>query len=101
MISVDDLSFTFPGARAPTIDRLSFSVAKGEVYALPGPSGGQIHYAAYPDGAARGFSGKAAIFGQPIETFGRVLYERIGVSFELPAVYLRLTALKTRTRDPM
>jgi fluoroquinolone transport system ATP-binding protein len=40
------------------------------------------------------YNGTAAVFGQPIAALGRDLYERIGVSFELPAVYLRLTALE-------
>ena len=112
MISVDALNFTYPGARTPTIKRLSFSVAQGEVYGLLGPSGaGKSTTQRILMGLTRGFSGKAAIFGQPVETFGRALYERIGVSFELPAVYLRLTALEnlqlfaalyeTKTRDPM
>ena len=39
MISVDDLSFRYPGAPAPTLDGLSFCVGDGEVYGLLGPSG--------------------------------------------------------------
>jgi fluoroquinolone transport system ATP-binding protein len=62
-------------------------------------------------GLQHGYSGTATVFGQPIAALGRGLYERIGVSFELPAVYLRLTALENLqlfaalyarpTRDPL
>jgi fluoroquinolone transport system ATP-binding protein len=112
MISVENLGFRYPGARAPTLDGLSFEVAQGEIYGLLGPSGaGKSTTQRILMGLLRGFSGKAAIFGQPVEAFGRGLYERIGVSFELPAVYLRLTGLENlqlfaalydrKTRDPM
>ena len=112
MISVDNLSFRYPGAPAPTLDGLSFCVGDGEVYGLLGPSGaGKSTTQRILMGLLRGFTGAATVFGQPVETFGRALYERIGVSFELPAVYLRLTALENlqlfaalyekQTRKPM
>ena len=95
MIGVDNLSFRYPGAPAPTLDGLSFRVGDGEVYGLLGPSGaGKSTTQRILMGLLRGFTGEATIFGRPVETFGRALYERIGVSFELPAVYLRLTALE-------
>jgi fluoroquinolone transport system ATP-binding protein len=79
---------------------------------LLGPSGaGKSTTQRILMGLLRGFTGRATIFGQPIHSMGRALYERIGVSFELPAVYLRLTALENlrlfaalytkSCRDPM
>jgi fluoroquinolone transport system ATP-binding protein len=62
-------------------------------------------------GLLRGFTGKASVLGAPVGSLGRQFYERIGVSFELPALYVRLTALENlrlfaalytrRTRDPL
>lgn len=40
------------------------------------------------------FSGGANVFGQPVGSLGQSFYERIGVSFELPTLYMRLTALE-------
>lgn len=95
MIEVENLSFTYPGAHAPTLDGLSLSIGKGQVYGLLGPSGaGKSTAQQIIMGLLRGFSGKAHIFGQPVETMGRSLYERIGVSFELPTLYMRLTAVE-------
>ena len=95
MIEVEDLSFTYPGAAAPVLTGLSFAIAKGEVYGLLGPSGaGKSTTQAILMGLLRGFAGRATVFGQPVHSLGRRLYERIGVSFELPAVYLRLTAVE-------
>ncbi len=43
-------------------------------------------------GLLPGFSGTAEVFGQPVQKISNAFYQRIGVSFELPALYLRLTA---------
>jgi fluoroquinolone transport system ATP-binding protein len=95
MIEVEDLTFAYPHAQGPILAGLSFSVAQGEVYGLLGPSGaGKSTTQRILMGLLQGFRGKATIFGQPVEGLGRALYERIGVSFELPALYLRLTALE-------
>jgi fluoroquinolone transport system ATP-binding protein len=95
MIHVDGLRFTYPAAPNPALDGVSFDIAPGEVYGLLGPSGaGKSTTQRILMGLLRGYSGSATLFGQPIETLGRALYERIGVSFELPALYLRLTALE-------
>ena len=112
MISVEDLAFTYPGASASTLRNLTFSVEPGEIYGLLGPSGaGKSTTQRLLMGLLKGYSGRAEIFGQPVASLGRQLYERIGVSFELPAVYLRLTGLENlklfaglyskATRDPM
>ena len=112
MIKATSLSFTYPGAGAPTLDNLSFEIGAGEVYGLLGPSGaGKSTTQRILMGLLGGFSGEATLFGQPVQALGRALYERIGVSFELPTVYLRLTALENlrlfaalyekQTRDPM
>ena len=39
MLEFKDVSFTYPGEKAPTIDKLSFSLNKGEFVCLIGPSG--------------------------------------------------------------
>ncbi|MEX0957194.1 MAG: ABC transporter ATP-binding protein [Rhizobiaceae bacterium] len=112
MIEVDKLSFTYPGAAGATLEGLNFTIAQGEVYGLLGPSGaGKSTTQRILMGLLPGFNGTARIFGQPIGAMGRAFYERIGVSFELPALYLRLTAREnlqlfaslydSPTRDPL
>lgn len=95
MIDVENLAFTYPGASVPTLSNLTLRVERGELYGLLGPSGaGKSTTQRILMGLLKGFSGKAEIFGEPVASLGRHLYERVGVSFELPAVYLRLTALE-------
>lgn len=95
MIELEELCFSYPDSPQATLRGLSFSVAKGEVFGLLGPSGcGKSTTQKILMGLLRGFEGKARIFEQPVKGMGRELYERIGVSFELPTLYLRLTALE-------
>jgi fluoroquinolone transport system ATP-binding protein len=111
MIRVDNLRFAYPGSSTPTLEGLGFEVRPGEVYGLLGPSGaGKSTTQRILMGLEPRFGGAVELFGQPIAAIGQQLYERIGVSFELPAVYLRLTALENLrlfaalydrpTRDP-
>ncbi len=112
MIEVENLSFAYPGANQPTLSGLSFSIGDGEVYGLLGPSGaGKSTTQRILMGLLSGFEGSAKVLGQPVGSMGRAFYERIGVSFELPALYLRLTARENlklfaalydgTTRDPL
>ncbi len=112
MIEVENLDFTYPGAGAPVLKNLGFSIGDGEVYGLLGPSGsGKSTTQKILLGLLPQFSGEAKIFGRSIKTTRRSFYEKIGVSFELPTLYLRLTALENlklfaalyqnASRDPM
>ncbi|VAW22074.1 Efflux ABC transporter, ATP-binding protein [hydrothermal vent metagenome] len=112
MIKVENLSFAYPKTSAPVLRDLSFSIGNGEIYGLLGPSGsGKSTTQKILMGLLQGFSGEAKIFGQSIRNIDRSFYEKIGVSFELPTLYLRLTALENlklfaalyqgATKDPM
>lgn len=112
MIDVQDLRFTYPGTGTPTLQGLNFAIQNGEVYGLLGPSGaGKSTTQKILMGLLHGHQGQVAIFGEPLKKLGRAYYERIGVSFELPTLYLRLTAREnlalfaalydSPTRDPL
>ncbi len=112
MINIQNLGFTYPGAATPVLSGLNFHIEQGEIYGLLGPSGsGKSTTQKILMGLLRGFTGTALVFDQPIENIDRSFYERIGVSFELPTLYLRLTARENLslfaalfdrpTRDPL
>lgn len=112
MIKVEDLAFTYPSATSPTLNKLSFSIGKGEVYGLLGPSGcGKSTTQKLLMGLLSGYSGSAKLFDSQISALDRNMYERIGVSFELPTLYMRLTARENlklfaalyagKTREPL
>lgn len=94
-ITVNDLSFCYPGQRAPAIDRISFSVARGEIFGLLGPSGaGKSTLQKVLTRQQRRFDGKADVLGRPLSEWGQDYFEAIGVGFELPNHYVRFSAVE-------
>jgi fluoroquinolone transport system ATP-binding protein len=112
IIEVRNLQFTYTGKDKATLYGLNFTIQKGEVFGFLGPSGaGKSTTQKILMGLLRGFSGEIKAFGQPLAQLGAEYYERIGVSFELPNHYQKLTALenlnffrslyKSQSDDPM
>jgi len=111
MITVDQMTFTYAGAPTPAVSDLSFSIARGEIFGFLGPSGaGKSTTQKILIGLLKGYAGRVAVLGKDLAAWGSDYYERIGVSFELPNHFLKLTALENLayfaalyrgpTRDP-
>lgn len=112
VIDVRNLVYTYPGAPRRAVDNVSFSVAKGEIFGLLGPSGAgkSTIQKVLTKQHRRIAGGEVSVFGRSVQSWGQDYYERIGVGFELPNHYLRLTAreninffrslYKRKTRDP-
>jgi fluoroquinolone transport system ATP-binding protein len=93
VIAVDTLSFTYPGATGRAVRDVSFAVGEGEVFGLLGPSGaGKSTTQNILIGLIRGFEGTARVLGRSLDAWDSRLYRHIGVSFEVPNHYLKLTA---------
>ena len=91
MISVQDLSFSY--TKAPFIEGMSFEVHKGEIFGFLGPSGaGKSTLQKLLTGLLGGYSGSATVAGCEVKNRGRDFYEKIGVDFEFPCLYEKLTA---------
>lgn len=95
MIEVHEVSFTYPGGQRPAARDLDFRIEEGEIFGFLGPSGaGKTTTQNILIGLLREYSGRVTVMGRPLETWGREYYELIGVSFESPNHYLKLTALE-------
>lgn len=93
MIEVKDLHFTYQGNREETIKGLEFKIKKGEVFGFLGPSGaGKSTTQKILLGILKGYSGFIKIFGEDFKKLKSDYYERVGVSFEFPNLYSKLTA---------
>jgi fluoroquinolone transport system ATP-binding protein len=91
MISLQDLHFQYQGTTKPALRSLSFEVQPGHIFGLLGPSGsGKSTTQKLLTGLLRGYTGSLSILGAT--PGGSAFYERIGVGFELPNLYARLTA---------
>ncbi len=92
MINVADLSYTYPSAESSTLKGLNFNIARGEIFGFLGPSGAgkstcqKILYKTLSK-----FTGQIDINGKALKAWGRDYFEGIGVGFELPNHYGKLT----------
>ncbi|RDH75222.1 ABC transporter ATP-binding protein [Mycolicibacterium moriokaense] len=92
VISVRGLTFTYPKAEEPAVRGMDFEVGRGEIFGFLGPSGaGKSTTQKLLIGLLRGHGGAIAIWGKDPLAWGPDYYERIGVSFELPNHYQKLT----------
>lgn len=93
MIRVDNLTFTYAGTSAPAIKNLSFVVEPGEIFGFLGPSGaGKSTTQKILFRLLQGFQGSVHVFDRDLRDWGYEYFERVGVSFELPNHYTKLTA---------
>lgn len=93
MITVKDLKFTYPNAKKETLHGLNFEIAEREIFGFLGPSGaGKSTTQKIIIGLLKDYSGSIQVMGREIRDWGQDYYEHIGVSFELPNHYLKLTA---------
>lgn len=112
VIRVDGLTFTYPRSPEPAVRGMDFSVRRGEIFGFLGPSGaGKSTTQKLLIGLLRGHGGHATVWGEDPAAWGPDYYERVGVSFELPNHYQKLTGLENlsffaslydgTTADPM
>lgn len=96
VITADHLVYGYPKADRPAVNGVSFTVRRGEIFGLLGPSGaGKSTIQKILTRQFRRITGGAvSVFGRPIESLGPRYYEEIGVGFELPNHYVKLTGLE-------
>jgi fluoroquinolone transport system ATP-binding protein len=95
MIQVENLSFTYPNTSAPAIEGLSFAVEPGEIFGFLGPSGaGKSTTQKILYGLLKGYRGRVRVLGKNLADWRSDYYEHVGVCFELPNHFLKLTALE-------
>lgn len=95
MIVVKGLKFAYPGSKEETIKGLNFSVKQGEIFGFLGPSGaGKSTTQKILIGILKNYKGKVKVMGREIKDWNKEFYERVGISFELPNLYRKLTALE-------
>ena len=98
MITVNDLSFSYKGGQKNAITRLTFEVNRGEVFGFLGPSGaGKSTTQKVLIRLLRQYEGSVSVFNRNLEDWGPDYFEQIGVSFEFPTHFLKLTGIANLT----
>ncbi len=95
MINVEELSYTYSTGTTPAVAGISFDIDEGEIFGFLGPSGaGKSTTQKVLIGLLHEFEGDVSVLGRELQAWSSEYYERIGVSFEQPNHFLKLTALE-------
>ena len=91
VIEVRDLYFSY--TKTPFLKDINFAVNKGEIFGFLGPSGaGKSTLQKVLTGLCTNYQGTARILGTDSNKHGKDFYEKIGVDFEFPSLFEKLTA---------
>jgi fluoroquinolone transport system ATP-binding protein len=95
MIQVENLTFSYAGTNQPAIKNLNFAVQPGEIFGFLGPSGaGKSTTQKILFRLLQGFQGSVKVFERDLREWGYDYYEQVGVSFEMPNHYSKLTGVE-------
>jgi len=95
MITVENLSYSYPKQKLNTLKGINFSIEKGEIYGFLGPSGaGKSTTQKILIKILSGFMGDIQILNKNLNSWRNEYYNHIGVGFELPNHYAKLTGLE-------
>jgi len=111
-INIQNLEYRYPKSEKNAISNVSFNIKKGEIFGFLGPNGaGKSTTQKVIIGLLKGYSGNVDLLGKNLNKWRTDLYEHIGVCFELPNHYQKLTAFenlelfssfyKNKTVDPL
>lgn len=93
MIKVENLSFIYPKSKEIILKDLNFEIKQGEVFGFLGPSGaGKSTTQKILYKILHNYTGEISIKDKSLKNWGNEYFEKIGVGFELPNHYLKLTA---------
>jgi len=112
MIEAKNISYSYKGSAIPAVSGVSFEINTGEIFGFLGPSGaGKTTTVNILTRLIRNYDGSAFVMDKNLKDFDSDYFEEVGVSFELPSHYLKLTALENlnffaslyekNTQDPM
>ncbi len=95
MFRVEELRFTYPKAANETIKGISFEIKPGEIFGFLGPSGaGKSTTQKILIKLLGDYQGRILYNNIDLKALGQSFYEDIGVSFEMPIHFSKLTAVE-------
>jgi fluoroquinolone transport system ATP-binding protein len=95
MLEVDQLTYQYRGAPTPAVREVSFRIETGEVFGFLGPSGaGKTTVQKIMTRLLELQGGEVRYDGRPLTELDRSFFAELGVSFEHPNLFPRLTGLE-------
>lgn len=95
MITVRNMRYKYPRSNDYAVNGISFEIKEGEIFGFLGPSGaGKSTTQKVLIKLLRGFEGEIEYQGKPLSGYSNEFYQDVGVSFEMPISFSKLTALE-------
>lgn len=95
MIKVSNLEYIYKNTNKKAADKLNFEIHKGEIFGFLGPSGaGKTTTQRILIGLLRNYTGNVVIMDKERNQWGKDFFENIGVAFDFPNLYQKLTAVE-------
>jgi len=95
MFKVEDLRFAYAKDAEDVVSGISFEIKEGEIFGFLGPSGaGKSTTQKILIKILQDYRGTISYNGKDIMEYGNEFYEEIGVSFEMPIHFSKMTAME-------
>lgn len=95
MFKVDGLTYRYPRNTEDTLRGISFEFGEGEIFGFLGPSGaGKSTTQKILIRLLKGYGGTIVHRGRDLKTYGQEFFNDIGVGFEVPVHFSKLTAME-------
>jgi len=95
VFQISNLRFRYPRAKEDAIRGISFEFREGEIFGFLGPSGaGKSTTQKIMTKILKGFKGQILYRGRDLNAWGREIFNDIGVGFEVPVHFSKLTAME-------
>jgi fluoroquinolone transport system ATP-binding protein len=95
ILTVEHLRYHYPQAKGYAVDDITFTIGEGEIFGFLGPSGaGKSTTQKILIKLLEDYEGWITYRGKDLKRFRNELYEEIGVGFEMPISFSKLTALE-------
>ncbi len=92
---IKNLRYKYASSKEDVIKGMDFDVREGEIYGLLGPSGaGKTTIQKILIKLLTDYRGDIKYFGNDLKSIGKLFYNEIGVGFEMPVHFYKLTALE-------
>ncbi len=93
MYEIKNLKFKYPKNKEETIKGISFNIKDGEIFGLLGPSGvGKSTTQKILTKLLGEYNGEILYKGEDLRNYKKSYYEEVGVGFEMPVHFSKLTA---------
>lgn len=93
VFEVKNLRFKYPKSSEDTIKSISFNVEEGKIVGLLGPSGaGKSTTQKILIKLLSDYEGQVLYYGRDLKHYDKSFYENVGVGFEMPVHFNKLTA---------